>query len=209
MSSMGRFAFLFLVAALGASGQSAGAQALLTPESSRLPNPTPTGEMSAAALEPHASGLGIASNLVPGEEAPSFELQNAEGRWVRLRELRGQWVALLFANTRASLGPLRRIEGDLMGLGVRLVAVAPDDPRALRAFSNRQRIGFEMLSDPTGEISRLYGMFDPEQIGVRPGLVLVDPTGVARAARHLAPLDPDEVLDSVRQSLFGPAAYQP
>ena len=85
-----------------------------------------------------------------------------------------------------------------------MLAVSCDPVFALRAFADRERLTFDLLSDhwPHGAVARDYGVFD-EELGVaRRGSFVLDATGTVvwrtltgigeprDIAAHLAALDP-------------------
>jgi peroxiredoxin len=135
---------------------------------------------------------GVFGQVAVGEGAPGFELTNAAGDHVRLSSFSGTRVLLCFAERRESIAPYRAVAESLRVSGVRLVVIAHDSPRSLKALADREGLTFELLSDPTGEISAIYGSYDAGISSIRPGYVLVGPTSVVRMAllgQHLPPTD--------------------
>jgi alkyl hydroperoxide reductase subunit AhpC len=60
-----------------------------------------------------------------------------------------------------------------------------------------------LLSDVTGEISQLYGLYDTRMRQVRPGFVLIDRQGVVRVALLGQQLPFGEMMALVRSSVIG------
>lgn len=105
-----------------------------------------------------------------GSAAPDFELSNQHGQTVRLSELRGAPVVLVFypyAFTGVCSGELTALQQSLDGFtaaGARVLAISTDTMYALRVFAERLGLGFDLLSDfwPHGAVARSYGVFDEE-----------------------------------------------
>lgn len=114
-------------------------------------------------------------------EAPDFALQNQHGQTVRLSELRGTPVVLVFypyAFTGVCSGELAQLQQSLGGFtaaGARVLAISTDTMYALRVFAEQLGLGFDLLSDfwPHGAVARSYGVFDEERgCAVRGSFVL-------------------------------------
>ena len=121
----------------------------------------------------------------PGQAAPDFTARNQHGEQVRLSDLLGVPVAVVFYPWAFSgictgeLGALRDGIGRLRDTGARVLAVSCDPVFALRAFADQERLDFDLLSDhwPHGAVARAYGVFD-EELGVpRRGSFVLDVTG--------------------------------
>ncbi len=162
------------------------------------PSPNPALPVAPAVGEP-----AIDSDVNIGSKAPDFTMDGSQGRQVRLSDLAGQWAVMVFTDDRAKLKPLGPIDADVRKLGARLYGIAPDAAEALKTYAERERIPFLLLSDLTGEISQLYGMYDFDNDVILPGVVLMDPKGVVRMIVLGPALHGDEVLRLVRHTLLG------
>ena len=138
-----------------------------------------------------------------GEQAPGFELDGSRGRPVRLAHLKGYWILLVFADRRTDLTPLKEIEPDLRRLGVKPYGICADKVHVLKSHAEREQLPVILLSDITGEISQLYGLYDTRMRQVRPGFVLIDRQGVVRLALLGQQLSFDKVLALVKTSVTG------
>jgi peroxiredoxin len=163
---------------------------------------TPATPSGTEVQEPEADLSGGDAAAV-GAGAPEFVLDGSQGRPVKLAELKGKWAALVFEGDRAKLVALQGIAADLGKLGVSLYGVCPDGSGALKALAEHDKLSFTLLSDPTGEIAELYGMYDEDAGAPLPGLALLDPKGVVRALWTGPSLHADEVLQLVRHSVAG------
>jgi peroxiredoxin len=122
---------------------------------------------------------------------------------VKLADLKGTWAVLVFEADRKPLAALQGVTGDLGKLGVSLYGVCPDGAGALKALVAREKLTYPLLSDPTGEVARLYGMVDGETGDPLPGLVLLDPKGIVRALWTGPSLPAAEILQLVRHTVAG------
>jgi peroxiredoxin len=143
------------------------------------------------------------SDLTPGDKAPDFRLDSSLGGTVGLADLKGHWSVLVFDESRTNLVPLQAVEDPLRALGARPLGVCPDGIGALRTLAAREKLGFPLLSDPTREISQLFGMYDDDDRAIQPGLVIVDPQGIVRMVIQGPSLHPDDVLRMTGHVLRG------
>ncbi len=112
------------------------------------------------------------------EQAPDFELDGSFGRRVKLSSLRGNRVLLLFAPYKEHLAIYKGYDHILLRNNIRLVGVCGEKQHTLMQLARRDTIDFMMLSDVTGDISTMYGLFDYTSRTVRPGAFLLDQKGV-------------------------------
>lgn len=100
-----------------------------------------------------------------GDRAPDFALPGASGETVRLGELlidgpvvltfyRGGWCP--YCNTQ--LRDFQKALPTIEGVGARLVAVSPQAPDSSRSTAERNALGYPVLSDADGAVSRDYGL---------------------------------------------------
>jgi peroxiredoxin len=172
-------------------------------EASKTRNPVPSPASPQSPITPTPQEIRILSQVYVGEQAPGFELDGSQGRPVRLAHLKGYWILLVFADRRTDLTPLRAIEPDLRRLGVKPFGICPEKAHVLRSHAEREQLPIVLLSDVTGEISQLYGLYDTRMRQVRPGFVLIDRRGMVRMALLGQQLPFDEVLDLVKTSVTG------
>jgi peroxiredoxin len=145
----------------------------------------------------------IQSQVYVGEQAPGFELDGSQGRPVRLAHLKGYWILLVFADRRTDLTPLKEIEPDLRRLGVKPYGICADKAHVLKTYAEREQLPVTLLSDVTGEISQLYGLYDTRMRQVRPGFVLINRQGVVRVALLGQQLPLAEMMALVKSSVTG------
>jgi len=146
---------------------------------------------------------GIAAQVYVGETAPGFELTSADEKRVKLSSFAGDPVLLCFAARRETLSQYRVAADSLRHVGVRLIGIARDSPRSLRAMAMRDSLSFMLLSDPTGEISAIYGSYEFATSSIRPGYVLVDRTSIVRMVFLGQKLSADDLVHITHYALTG------
>ncbi|WP_225754713.1 peroxiredoxin [Actinotalea sp. Marseille-Q4924] len=125
---------------------------------------------------------------VPGDPAPDVTLLDTHGTPVTLGDLRGGPVAVVFypfafsRTCSAELCELRDNLEDFDAAGVRLLAVSCDPVPALRAWSEQEGFGYDLLSDfwPHGAAARAFGVFDDDAGMAVRGSFLLDGDGIVR-----------------------------
>ena len=146
---------------------------------------------------------GIVGQVYVGESAPGFDLTSADEKRVKLSSFTGERVLLCFTDRRDALSRYREAADSLRAMGVRLVGIARDSPRSLRSLADRDSLSFLLLSDPTGEISAIYGSYDFATSSIRPGYVLVGRSSIVRMALLGQYLPPTDLLQITRYALIG------
>ena len=134
--------------------------------------------------------------LKPGDVAPDFSLPGSDGRTYRLRDLAGSVVVLAWfpkAFTGGCTAECRSLSAsgeDLRRLPVRYFAASVDSAHANARFAESLGIDYPILSDPTKEVARAYGVLRSSGYAARwtfyigaDGRVLDVDTGV-RARSH-------------------------
>lgn len=129
-----------------------------------------------------------------GDRAPDFELLATTGKPVSLGKQRGEWVLLVFARDKSLFGELSDLTTDMAKIGVRMFGIMRERSSSLKSYSEREKLGFELLSDPTGEVSAIYGTYDVEDSQTMPGYVLIDRKGVVKLSVIGQTFPPEQVL---------------
>ncbi|WP_298456835.1 peroxiredoxin [uncultured Cellulomonas sp.] len=144
----------------------------------------------------------------PGDLAPDVTLTDTHGSPVRLSELRGEPLLLVFvpfAFSGICTGELCELRDNLTvfaDAGVRLLVVSCDPVHALRAWGEQEGYTFDLLSDfwPHGAAASAYGVFDDARGRSLRGSFLVDADGVVRWA-VVNPAGQARSLDGYREAL--------
>ncbi len=112
---------------------------------------------------------------VVGQPFPEFELPDAEGKLVRLSELRGAPVVLYFYPADDTPGCTREACSfrdqyeDFQEVGAVVLGVSGDSPRRHRAFSKKHNLPFRLLCDEGGVVAQSLGI--KKLLGLLPGRV--------------------------------------
>nr|WP_306422492.1 peroxiredoxin [Paenarthrobacter aurescens] len=124
----------------------------------------------------------------PGQLAPDFELLNQYGEPVRLSDYRGRNVVVVFypfAFSGICTGELCEIRDNIAAFedsNATVLAVSVDSKFTLRAYSQQEGYGFDLLADfwPHGAVAQAYGVFDAHSGMALRGTFIIDASGVVR-----------------------------
>jgi peroxiredoxin Q/BCP len=139
------------------------------------------------------SGKNQTAHPLEGAKAPSFELADASGKSVALRDLlsRGNLVLYFYprdmtpgctteaCNFRDEIGPIR-------ALGAEVAGISGDSTTSHQKFVAAHSLNFPLLSDPGNAVARAYGVYKKkslygrEYMGVERTTFLIDGKGVVR-----------------------------
>ena len=118
-----------------------------------------------------------------GEEAPDFTLRDETNQPVKLSDLRGQTVVLVFFPLAFSpicegeMCEIRDIWSEFEGTGATVFGISRDSTWALKAWKEQKGLKNRFLSDMLGEVARTYGAWN-EQRGIAERLtVIIDKDG--------------------------------
>jgi peroxiredoxin len=110
----------------------------------------------------------MASTLTPipnvGEEAPGFNLPDADMKTRSLEEFRGRKLVLAFFPAAESsvctteMCKLRDSQSSLKSLGAQVVGISVDGPFANKTFRENNHLNFPILSDYKREVIKRYGI---------------------------------------------------
>lgn len=128
-----------------------------------------------------------------GRKAPAFELPDAEGTIVALKDLltRGNLVLYFYpkdmtpgCTTEACA--FRDESRRLKTLGAQVVGISADSPESHRKFIAKQDLNFPLLSDAGNRITKLYGVYKKKSLygrefmGIERTTFVIDRDGVIR-----------------------------
>ena len=144
-----------------------------------------------------------------GDVAPDFQLMNQDKQVVKLSELRGKKVVLLFypmdfspvcTEEHCAFGPqIGKIAPDA---GTIVFGVSCDSPYSHAAFKKQYKIPYDLLADTTRKMVKAYGMFageDPYNCSKR-GTVIIGKDG--RIAQYLEqPMREARKVDDLAQAV--------
>ncbi|WP_260272422.1 redoxin domain-containing protein [Propionibacterium freudenreichii] len=137
---------------------------------------------------PPMDGPRVATGLEPGTPAPDFALPAADGAIVRLSELRGAPVAVVFYPLDWSPGCSVQLElyeqeyDEFASRGIQLLGISVDSIYSHGAWAAVRGIHYPLLSDfqPRGETARAYNVWRNADGHSERALYLIDAEGVIR-----------------------------
>ncbi|GAC1578194.1 MAG: peroxiredoxin [Candidatus Dormibacteria bacterium] len=152
--------------------------------------------MSTGAAGAHATlGMVIASNereadmaVEVGDEAPDFTLVDEDNNQVRLSDLRGRNVVLLFYPFDFSpvctneLKEIARTQARYDAAGAEVFGISVDSRYTHKAFKRDEQLTARLLADfhPKGAVAAQYGAYLEDAGFATRVTVVIDSTGVVR-----------------------------
>ena len=147
-----------------------------------------------------------------GNAAPDFELEDQDGKPVKLSELRGSPVVLYFYPKADTPGcttqacGIRDRKGEYEQAGAVVLGVSPDKPAKLRKFADKYELPFTLLADTEHAVAEDYGvwveksMYGKKYWGNQRATFIIDADG---KVRHVIPkaspaTHDDEVLTALQ-----------
>lgn len=149
---------------------------------------------------------------IVGAPAPDFTAETADGRTVRLADFRGRIVVLYFYPRDLTPGctreacDFRDAYRAIQAAGAEVLGVSRDEPSSHRRFAEKHALPFPLLSDPTGELCRSYGvlvektLYGRRSLGIERSTFLIDREGILRGIWRKVRVDGHvaEVLELLR-----------
>jgi peroxiredoxin (alkyl hydroperoxide reductase subunit C) len=134
-----------------------------------------------------------------GQTVPNFEMETydpASGQFGKLalaeQKESGRWTILVFYPADftfvcpTELADLATVQPELAKLGATVVGVSTDTKFAHLAWRNSERllanVQYPLAADPTGAVSRLFGVYDPGSGLALRGTFIINPAGVLVSA---------------------------
>lgn len=145
------------------------------------------------------------------EPAPDFELQNQDGRTVRLSDFRGRRVVLFAFPKAATPGCTTQACGfrdrlpDIEASNAVVLGISPDPPEALRKWKEAEKLPYDLLSDPEHKVLDTWGAWGERSIygrkfmGVIRSHWVIDENGVVMDER--IKISPDESVKLATRAL--------
>lgn len=149
-----------------------------------------------------------ASLLAPASIAPDFTLPGTVDPSIRLSDLKGKPVILVFypGDFTPVCGDQLTLYNELLSLfaefEARILGISVDGLDSHRAFAADRRLDFPLLadSDPPGDVARQYGVFDEKSQTCERALFVIDRTGRV-AWSYLSPRDVNPGADGILRAL--------
>ena len=138
----------------------------------------------------------MTTRLAPGDTAPAFALDDADGARVSLEDYRGRNVVVYFYPKAATPGctteacDFRDNLSSLDAAGYSVLGVSPDEVADIRAFSEAEGLTFPLLADTDAAVARAWGVWGEKTVGDRTfdGVIrstfVLDGDGVVQRAEY-------------------------
>src|SRR5215213_3667696 len=103
--------------------------------------------------------------LKVGDQAPNFELLNQDVRPVRLSDFRGIPVVIFTFPAAGTMGctmqacDLRDSFPRIAQENAVILGISPDSPSDLKAWKQRERLCYDLLSDPDHRVLSAFGVW--------------------------------------------------
>jgi peroxiredoxin len=154
------------------------------------------------------SNQGTATILPPGARAPDFALSAAPDKVLKLSDLRGRPVILVFYPADWSpvcgdqVALYNEILPDFREYGAELIGISVDGAWCHAAFARDHHLHFPLLADfePKGAISRAYGAYREKDGISERALFVLDGEGIIRWS-FLSPIDVNPGADGILSAL--------
>lgn len=134
-----------------------------------------------------------------GEQAPDFALINQDGDTVKLSDLRGKKVVIFAYPKAATSGCTTQACGfrdefpRIKDANATVLGLSPDQPDALRAWKDAEKLPYGLLSDPNHEVLAAWGeksMYGKKYMGVIRSHWIIGEDGTVLDARiKISPKD--------------------
>jgi len=129
------------------------------------------------------------AELIPGTEAPDFDLPRDGGGTVRLSSLRGKPVVLYFYPKDDTSGctseaiDFSALKPEFDKIGVVVIGMSPDSAKSHDKFKKKHDLKVDLVSDETKNVLQAYGvwteksMYGRKYMGVERTTLLLDADG--------------------------------
>ena len=127
-----------------------------------------------------------------GEKAPDFTLVNTDLEPQSLHNFEGRKVVLAFfvgaftSVCTKEMCSFRDSMARLIGLKAQVIGISVNDPFTNKAFAQKNKLPFPILSDYNREVIKVYGLEEPDFAGLRGysvarrSIFLLDSKGIIR-----------------------------
>ncbi|NUS10747.1 MAG: thioredoxin-dependent thiol peroxidase [Streptomyces sp.] len=138
----------------------------------------------------------MAERLSPGDPAPDFTLQDADGKPVSLADHRGRKVIVYFYPAAMTPGCTKQAcdftdnLDQLAAAGYDVLGISPDTPEKLAKFRTKESLRVTLLSDPDREVLGAYAAYGEKMnygkkiMGVIRSTIVVDESGTVEHALY-------------------------
>src|SRR6266436_8039970 len=148
-----------------------------------------------------------------GKKAPAFQLADANGKTVALKDLLGTNHLVLYFYPK-DMTPGCTIEAcsfrdnndRLIALGAQVVGISADSSASHTKFTEKHGLNFPLLADPENKVTGLYGVYKMKSLygrqfmGIERTTFVIDKSGVVRRVFAKVKVNghTDEVLEALK-----------
>lgn len=134
----------------------------------------------------------MSSKIKVGDKAPAFTLPDTDKNQRSLNEFTGKKIVLAFfvgaftSTCTKEMCEFRDSMARLIDLNAQVVGVSVTDPFSNKAFSEKNRLPFPILSDYKREVIKIYGLELPNFAGLdgytvaKRSIFILDQNGIVR-----------------------------
>jgi peroxiredoxin Q/BCP len=100
-----------------------------------------------------------------GAKAPLFSLLNQDGEKIDLKKIKDKTIVLYFYPKAMTPGcttqacGIRDSKKELAKANTIVFGISPDEPAKLKKFIEKEKLNFDLLSDPDHAIADMYGVW--------------------------------------------------
>jgi peroxiredoxin len=130
------------------------------------------------------------ASVTVGQEAPDFTLRDENNQEVKLSDLRGQPVVLVFYPLDFSplctneMCEIRDEFSAFEGKNAKVFGISRDSSWTHKAFKEKEGLKHSLLADMKGDVARLYGAWN-EAVGLAERVsVVIDANGIIEHVQH-------------------------
>lgn len=126
--------------------------------------------------------------MVPGFEAEAF--QNEEIKKIKLADYKGKWVVVFFYPgdftfvCPTELAELSNHYAEFQKIDTEILSVSHDTVHVHKAWHDQseaiKNVKYPMVADPKHNLSKIFGVYIPEEGVCLRGTFIIDPDGVLR-----------------------------
>jgi len=134
----------------------------------------------------------MSTKIKVGDKAPDFTLPDTDKKPRSLKEFLGKKIVLAFfvgaftSTCTKEMCEFRDSMAQLIDLNARVIGISVNDPFSNKAFSEKNRLPFPILSDYNREVTRTYELELPNFAGLngytvaKRSIFVIDSKGIVR-----------------------------
>jgi peroxiredoxin Q/BCP len=129
----------------------------------------------------------VSEELKVGDKAPGFSLQGSDGKTYSLEQFKGKQAVVIAWYPKAFTGgctaeckSIRENSDTLKPLKVAYFTASVDTPELNKKFAESLNLDYPILSDPSTEVAKAYGVYLPERKVATRWTFYIDKDGVVK-----------------------------